>query len=770
MKHAFARILALGGVFAALGAVPRAMAQAPDSVVITSPVDGSAIVGAGQTVVIQGSVTRADAGGFYVYVIGWSTGFVPNPVLTLANDGHAPIVDGVIATWNTADVPADRYLVVVSTDTASAVTSVLVDPLLRPGWPRIFSTHVNGYPSFAIGDHVTAADLDADGSNELLFALRGKVHVLGSDGNERPGWPRDLTLGTEGDPFQRGPAAGDVDGDGRLEVVAADQTGTVYVWSADGTLLPGWPRLGTWGRPSVSVDDLDGDGRAEIVVASQAVVVFGFDGSTRPGWPQTVGFGPLRPPAIGDVTGDGVKDIVVRDHGNAFVVLSPSGFIEATWMVPDVPSNGLDTSYPVLGDLDGDGVLDVVTGTNLGQVFAWRGNGAVLSGWPQQVSFARVNTPAIGDVDGDGLPEVVAGTERDASGTSRLYVWTRSGSLLPGWPVGVAPGGGPQYFGYGAPALADLDGDGKADVIVSGERTVAGAGFGLEAFRFDTANVAGFPRPTANLGPLASNSPAVADLDGDGLLEMAWFDMDGRLFVWNLPALATGTAPWPMFRADAGHTGRATAADTAGVAVSANPGGPYSGFKRQPIVFDGSASTMSGGGVLDRYEWNFGDGASEAGSAFAQHGYETSGVFTLTLVVGAGPVSSAPATTTVTIANRPPIANPGPPRSGTNTAPISFDASGSLDPDLDPLTYSWDFGDGTTGSGPVVTHQYVAGVYVATLTVSDGEAAATATVPVGIADLIPPAPITTLSAALLGPAPLSCHGSPRATTASQARR
>jgi hypothetical protein len=38
------------------------------------------------------------------------------PRLTLANDGHAPIVDGVIVTWNTADVPADRYVVIVSTD------------------------------------------------------------------------------------------------------------------------------------------------------------------------------------------------------------------------------------------------------------------------------------------------------------------------------------------------------------------------------------------------------------------------------------------------------------------------------------------------------------------------------------------------------------------------------------------------------------------------------------------------------------------------------
>jgi hypothetical protein len=205
------------------------------------------------------------------------------------------------------------------------------------------------------------------------------------------------------------------------------------------------------------VDDLDGDGCAEIVVAGQNVVVLGFDGSTLPGWPRTLGFGPLRPPAIGDVTGDGVKDIVVRDYGNAFVVLSPSGTIEATWTVPDVPSNGLDTSYPVLGDLDGDGVLDVVTGTNLGQVFAWRGNGAVVSGWRNRCR-SQGNTPPIGDVDGDGTGGR-CGHRRDASGR-RGSVWTRGGSLLPGWPVGVVPAAA-HSTGYGALAFVDLDGDGR---------------------------------------------------------------------------------------------------------------------------------------------------------------------------------------------------------------------------------------------------------------------------------------------------------------------
>src|SRR5207244_7183705 len=90
---------------------------------------------------------------------------------------------------------------------------------------------------------------------------------------------------------------------------------------------------------------------------------------------------------------------------------------------------------------------------------------------------------------------------------------------------------------------------------------------------------------------------------------------------------------------------------------------------------------------------------------------------------------------TVTTGNRPPTAVVGGPYSGTEGAAVSFDGSGSSDPDGDALTYAWTFGDGSSGTGVKPSHSYANnGSYTVTLTVTDsrgaasGPAATTATI------------------------------------------
>jgi outer membrane protein assembly factor BamB/PKD repeat protein len=91
----------------------------------------------------------------------------------------------------------------------------------------------------------------------------------------------------------------------------------------------------------------------------------------------------------------------------------------------------------------------------------------------------------------------------------------------------------------------------------------------------------------------------------------------------------------------------------------------------------------------------------------------------------------------VTPVNHPPVADAGPDQTVQPDQPVTFDGSASSDPDPGTtLTYSWNFGDGSTGNGELTTHSYaVAGVYTVTLTVSDGQYSAsdTAMVTVGSA-------------------------------------
>src|SRR5206468_3523783 len=86
--------------------------------------------------------------------------------------------------------------------------------------------------------------------------------------------------------------------------------------------------------------------------------------------------------------------------------------------------------------------------------------------------------------------------------------------------------------------------------------------------------------------------------------------------------------------------------------------------------------------------------------------------------------------------NHPPTAVPGGPYTGTEGTAVSFDGSGSSDPDGDALTYAWSFGDGATGSGVRPTHAYADnGTYTVTLTVTDargsGSGPATTTATIG---------------------------------------
>ena len=172
---------------------------------------------------------------------------------------------------------------------------------------------------------------------------------------------------------------------------------------------------------------------------------------------------------------------------------------------------------------------------------------------------------------------------------------------------------------------------------------------------------------------------------------------------------------------------------------------PANPLPNQWITFDGRGSSDPDG-TITSWAWNFGDGATGTGSQI-QKRYSSGGTYTVALTVTDNRGATATTTRTVTVGtpNQPPTASftfsPANPDLGEN---VTFNASASSDPDGSIVTYSWSFGDGTTGTGMPITKAYtLAGVYVVTLTVTDNLGATgttTRTIQVGT----PPPPPPTL--------------------------
>ncbi len=143
------------------------------------------------------------------------------------------------------------------------------------------------------------------------------------------------------------------------------------------------------------------------------------------------------------------------------------------------------------------------------------------------------------------------------------------------------------------------------------------------------------------------------------------------------------------------------------------------------VTFDGSASRDPDGKIIG-YLWDFGDGETAQG-ATTTHAFKNEGEFDVILQVtdDRGASTALAKTVRVVLPNQPPVAIfTVEPLEPTVNQEITFDASAAADPDGSIVSYSWDFGDQTTGQGKIAKHTYkAAGTYKVTLTVTDDKGA-----------------------------------------------
>jgi len=150
-------------------------------------------------------------------------------------------------------------------------------------------------------------------------------------------------------------------------------------------------------------------------------------------------------------------------------------------------------------------------------------------------------------------------------------------------------------------------------------------------------------------------------------------------------------------------------------------------YTGETITFNASSSYDSDGSIVSYY-WDFGDGSNATG-VVVSHSYLDNGTYTVTLTVTDDDGAFSTATSTKNILNSPPIASFTESAETVYTSEtITFNASGSYDPDGSIVSYFWDFGDGSNATGVTVEHAYASnGNYVVTLTVTDDDGATAST-------------------------------------------
>lgn len=333
-------------------------------------------------------------------------------------------------------------------------------------------------------------------------------------------------------------AAGDLDGDGRLDLATANIfSGDMSIFLGNGSggfsAAAGSPLGGgIGGQPlAVAIGDLDADGKPDLAVADgalSAVRVLLGDGTgafaSVAGSPFSAGAGPASV-AIGDVDRDGEPDLAVADRsGTTISILIGHG--DGTFAAPTAFTVGAEPRHVVLADLNRDGRLDAVVAvrsTDSVAVLLGNGHGGFVAavGSPFAAGDGPIQT-VVRDLDGHGTLDVVV---LDLNGNAV--------SVLPG--LGSGRLGPPAAYtlpstSYGM-ALADLDRDGALDIVA------ARASSGLSVLSGDGS--AGFAAPVSIATGEAPIPIAVGDFDGDGHTDVAV----GETLVHQIRVLLNRSAP-----------------------------------------------------------------------------------------------------------------------------------------------------------------------------------------------------------------------------------
>ncbi len=459
----------------------------------------------------------------------------------------------------------------------------------------VFTFRTSHFHDLDVGEWYRFVDLDGDGRPDLLGESRNSYirawRNVGTRAEPRFVIVADSLRDADGVPIfadrQNILNVVDIDADGQLDLFIGRVEGHVNRWESVGLGPDSLPRFrlveerwegieiigevqGIGGFPTrhgantMAFGDVDGDGDLDLLWGDffePGVLLIENQGDARvPNFrsvPKQFPVGqPLittgyNAPAVGDIDGNGHLDLLLGVIGGAYQPSRSSidnlfflrqrargEWEEVTGRFIRTVDVGSE-SMPLLADLDGDGDLDLLIGSKLDpndsrtSTIAWLEN----IGTPTAPAFRERGVlpitgdfhyaPAVADLDGDGLPDLIVGTWRDI-----VQFWKNVGTeAAPRWTradsmlVQITRGSNTT------PALADIDGDGLMDLVI-GE-----ASGQLNVYRnVGTATLPEFELLSDNFQEIdvgRRSTPVFADFDGDGKPDLLIGAEDGHLELWR---------------------------------------------------------------------------------------------------------------------------------------------------------------------------------------------------------------------------------------------
>jgi WD40 repeat protein len=353
------------------------------------------------------------------------------------------------------------------------------------------------------------------------------------------GVPRDLAADHRfkptRDPVISSPVAWDFDGDGVKEIAIGAWDGFFYLLDLDLNDLPGWPR---WSRrgffSSPALADLDADATMEIAVGSDRGLVYAWnhDGSSVPGFPVDLGYQLWSSPTVldGPLLAIGGKD-------RAYL-LTARGENAPGWPQP------MDGWADATAASDGQ-ILAITSLTpgddSRGWLTAWTSDGERLTGFPLELPQDSDSSPALASIDGETW--ILFGDDAgnlhaiDTSGRQREGFPVRTLGVVSGPTPTPHPPGGNIHSIEASPALADLDGDGQVEIAV-------GSWDGRMYIWDDTGQpLPGWP---IQVDDQIISSAGLVDLDGDDRLDIVVGSKDGHLYGWTVDGETLAGFPYHL--------------------------------------------------------------------------------------------------------------------------------------------------------------------------------------------------------------------------------